>query len=327
MSHHFMQAPYFVELLNEHHQVISRQRFDALPIKIGRSYRNDLILEDPYVSPEHAMIEMNASGDIQMRDLGSENGVIYQKKRESTFILEDKTVLLGKTHIRLRHAGFQVADTVLANQKNLWGGLSLAILGVVMVGLSVLGSTWLAASEKFSTISALTAIALSLIAVLIWSGVWAFVSRMMRGHAFLGQHILIVACAIWLIDAWKLISTVFAYAFSFSFLTQYASHIVLYFVIVMVFCHLFIVKGKTTKGMIITCLTLALIGSSFILISNDERDGSLADKLYMPYLLNPAFRLSGDESLDTFFENAPSLKEKLEEARKEPVETGKGFSF
>jgi hypothetical protein len=327
MSDILITPPYFVELLNEHQQVISRQRFEALPIKIGRSYHNDFIVEDPYVSPEHAMIEMTESGAIQMRDLGSENGIIHYKKRENAFTLDDQIVLLGRSHVRVRHAGFQVANTLLSHQKTAWGGLSLAILGVAMIILSVFGSTWLATSEKFSTISALTAIALTLGAVLIWSGVWGFVSRIMRGHAHLGKHILIVACAIWLIDAWKLISATFAYAFSLSFLTQYASHIVLYIFVGMVFFHLLTLKGKTTQGMILTSLALAFVGSSFIFISNDERNGTFADNLYMPYLLNPAFRLSGDHSIDTFFEEANSLKAKLEEARKAPVESSKVFGF
>lgn len=48
---------------------------------IGRNPDNDIQLADPTVSSEHAVIEVGATGDCTIRDLGSTNGILFRGKR------------------------------------------------------------------------------------------------------------------------------------------------------------------------------------------------------------------------------------------------------
>ena len=63
-----------IELLHPHDQnVESRYVFDEGKASIGRSYANDIILDDPFVSPKHLTVSHNGAG-LFVTDLTSENG-------------------------------------------------------------------------------------------------------------------------------------------------------------------------------------------------------------------------------------------------------------
>jgi hypothetical protein len=55
--------------------VVREQVLRDLPVRVGRSPDNDVVLFDPSVSRAHAVIEADAAGDLVVRDLGSRNAV------------------------------------------------------------------------------------------------------------------------------------------------------------------------------------------------------------------------------------------------------------
>ena len=63
-----------VELLDRAGSVIARHRFDQLPVRLGRAYDNDVIVDDPFVAPSHVQIERREDGVLIARDLGTRNG-------------------------------------------------------------------------------------------------------------------------------------------------------------------------------------------------------------------------------------------------------------
>jgi hypothetical protein len=321
MTNRIAQAPYFIELLTRDQNLITRQRFEQLPITIGRGYNNDLILDDPYIAANHALIEMSATGEIVIRDLDSENGLVQQGKRQSQIKLDHHSIRLGHSILRFRHAGYQVEKALKDKASHRWEGWPPAIAGLLMITLSGLISVWLSSTAKLTAISAITSISYMLIAVLVWAGIWAFATRMMSGSGSrFGRHIFIVACAAVLLDSWELISTTLAYAFSLEFLTLYASHIGIAIAAGMIFFHLSTINDEHPKRFIISALVIALVSSSFVLISNYKNNGQLADNLYMTTLLPPALRLSGNMPVASFIENAKELKPKLDKIRQEPAD-------
>ena len=79
-----MMGPWFVELLARNGDVLQRQCVDKLPIRIGRDYGNDVILDDDYAAPSHAIVEPDAAGHLILRDLGSKNGIVVAGKTRVT---------------------------------------------------------------------------------------------------------------------------------------------------------------------------------------------------------------------------------------------------
>ncbi|HSR02283.1 MAG TPA: FHA domain-containing protein [Methylophilaceae bacterium] len=326
MNQDAIKPPYYIELLTRDKNLKARHRFEKLPIRIGRSYDNDLILDDPYVAANHALIEISEDGNLQICDLNSENGLVVNGKKQSQITLDNHVARLGHTNLRVRHAGSKVAKALVDKAAHRWEGWPPAITGLLLVFFSVLGSTWLNASESFSMISAIAVISLIVFLILLWCGGWAFATRMISGGSTrFGRHIFIVGCAIILIDLWNIASITLAYAFSLPFLTHYGSSMEVIIFAGMIFFHLMMINSQRAKRFINTSIIIAILGISSIFISNYQRSGILADSLYMTYLLPPPLRISGDMPVGQFITEANRLRPELEEARKKPANARRGL--
>lgn len=314
---HPHQAPYFVERLGRDHQVKSRHQFAQLPITIGRAYDNDCIIDDPHVSPHHAIIELADESDAPtLRDLGSHNGTNIHGEKQAHFALDTVDFTLGHTRLRFRHANSPVPAAITQVKQHPLQGWLAGIIGLILIGLSAFGSAWIEAIEKFSFLNATLDVGVAFLVILLWCGGWALATRTATGNnTKFGRHIFIVACAIICIDLWNIVSSTGAYALSWSFLTRYSSHIIAAIGAIMVYHHLKTMNPQHKKRFAMMSVCIAVLGSGFMFINNYQHKGYLADELYMPHLLSPKLRLSADESSATFMEQAKQLKQKVDKAR------------
>ncbi|MDB5748268.1 MAG: hypothetical protein JWP72_3116, partial [Massilia sp.] len=163
----------------------------------------------------------------------------------------------------------------------------------------------------------LLALAYGLGAGLVWSGLWAFGNRLFGRHARLGRHLFIFGCGIAALMLFRLVTSAVGYAWSIEVFTRYGSHVAILLVAGMVYFHLTTVKPEPRKRFAIICAALAVLGSGLVLISNDQRNGRLADELYMSVLLPPEMRATPDSSVDEFMEDVAAMKEKLDRERLE----------
>lgn len=93
-----------IELLPAHgHGVEKRYVFEEGMATIGRSYSNDIILDDPFVSPNHLSISRNGTG-IHVKDLASENGTRVNGETtlqdQGAKIASGDEISIGKTKLK-----------------------------------------------------------------------------------------------------------------------------------------------------------------------------------------------------------------------------------
>jgi Inner membrane component of T3SS, cytoplasmic domain len=315
-----MKAPFFVEVLHRNKEVRHRQQLHGLPIRIGRGYDNDIILDDPHTSAHHAIIDQTADNDLLLQDLDSQNGIIHKGRRQKELLLDGNTVFrLGHTNLRVRCADFPVADEIAASTFYNWEGWPPAVAGIALIiGLTV-ATTWLEDTEKFELIRYLIAVAVALGLGMAWCGLWSFANRLFGGNARLGRHLFILGCGFAALQTWSLLSGTIAYAFSCELFTRYGSHVEIAIIAAMIFHHLLHIKPYRSRLFIVTSVTLALLGSGFMLMINYNSSGRLADELYMHERLPPAVRLSADKPLSRFLGDAAGLKARVDEERTKAV--------
>ena len=77
-------------------------RLGGLPLSVGRGLTNDLILEDPYVDPQHARISIDEAGSPLIEDLGSVNGLVANDSRHRgrLSLQPGAEVRVGRTTLR-----------------------------------------------------------------------------------------------------------------------------------------------------------------------------------------------------------------------------------
>ncbi len=311
-----MSAPYFVETLARNGDVLHRHKVDALPIRLGRGYDNDFIVDDAHCAARHAIVEADEDGQLVMRDLGSKNGMVHRGKRTARLVVGGDTVVrLGHTTLRVRPADFPVPAEQLDRTRHSWEGGMPGLVGLFLIGVVSVFTVWLNDTQSFQLIRYLQALAYGVGASVVWSGAWAFANRLFGRHARLGRHLFIFGCGLAAITVFKLVSSALAYAFSFEALTRYGSHVAIMLAAGMLYFHLSTVKPNTSRRFAIVCVVLALLGSGLTLISNEQRSGRLGDELYMSVLMPPTMRVAKDHHVDEFMGNVNAMKAKLDAER------------
>ena len=315
-----MSAPYFVETLARNGDVLHRHQVNELPIRLGRSYDNEFILDDAFAAPSHAVIEAAEDGTLVLHDLGSKNGVIHRGKRCATLPVTGETVFrLGHTTLRVRAADYPVPPEELDRTLHSWEGALPGLAGLVMIGLFALFILWINDTQSFQLNRYLQVLAYGIGAGLVWAGAWAFANRLFGRHARLGRHLFNVGCGLMAVTLFKIVSSVLAYAFSLEALTRYSSHVAIAIAAGVVYFHLRTVKPHNTRRLRTLCVALALLGSGLSLISNDQRHGRLSDDLYMSVILAPSLRVSPDHSVDDYMRRVAALKPRLDIERTKKV--------
>ena len=308
-----MKGPWFIETLARNGDVLHRHRVESLPIRIGRGYDNDYILDDAYAAPSHAQVDAGPDGELVLRDLGTKNGVVHRGRRSARVPLDGNTVVrLGHTTLRVRAADFPVPQELRDRTMHGWEGALPGLVGAVLTALVALFTMWLADTQAYRPFRYLLALAYGLGAGLVWSGLWAFGNRLFGRHARLGRHLFIFGCGIAALMLFRLASSALGYAYSIEVFTRYGSHVAILLVAGMVYFHLTTVKPEPRKRFAVICAALAVLGSGLVLISNDQRNGRLADELYMSVLLPPEMRATPDASVEEFMEDVAAMKEELD---------------
>ncbi len=318
-----MNGPWFVETLARNGDVLHRHRIGALPIRLGRGYDNDVIVDDDHAAPRHAIVESGPQGELVMRDLGTRNGIVHRGRRVDTIALTGDTVVrMGHTSLRVRAADYRVPDELVDRTMHGWEGAVPGLAGLLLTAAVALFTMWLADAQAFQPLRYLLALAYGVGAALAWSGLWALGNRLFTGHAQLGRHLFIFGCGLVALTVYKIASSAIAYAWSLEALTRFGALVSAALVAGMVYFHLATVKPRLRGRLRAVSAALALLGAGLVLVANEQRHGRLADELYMSVLMPPELRASPDHSVDEFMANVGAMQQvlDLERTRKPPDE-------
>lgn len=188
-------ARLIIEVLNRIGHVSERFKYRTLPVKIGRSYANDLILSDLHISAEHAVIHEHDDGWI-VEDLDSINGV--QIKSHSTTptapnqLLSGDDLIIGRTHLRLYSPWHPVSPTHIIPTHEEFSKViakpHVTLLIVILALIALATNQQLTMTKDYSIAKLIAQSLPPLIAAVIWGGVWAFVGRVIKHKANFNVH-------------------------------------------------------------------------------------------------------------------------------------------
>ena len=314
-----MSLFYFVEILNHSGDVQARHKFSELPIRIGRSYSNDIILDDPHTAAEHALIELNADGKLRLRDLGSQNGLKLKGKSHSQTELDGDTIVqLGRTLIRIRDSQYLVSPEVSDSSHKHWQTWLMFGCAIVMICALSLSTSWLGDIANNKVSDYIMDMTKWLMSAAAWAGIWALANRVFSGTANFGRHLFIFSCGIVALDLLDHIYTFLGFAFSWEWFTYYQSHLQIVIVAITIYFHLRLINNKRAMLKVI-CASLAALSSGLILMGNYQSTNQYADNLYMSEVLPPAARISRNHSLTEFDQSIQQLKTDIDAEREKAL--------
>ena len=307
-----------LELVNRGRRVIQRYKMNAAVIRIGRAYDNDIILDEPHVSPHHAELRLDESGQWFIHDLNSTNGIRYEfgkPIRAPRIVSSGEVFSLGRAHLRLMSIQHPIPDTVpltkieslLVVLSNLW----------VVVGLTLLMVSWFAlraymeASAQSANSEIIQQVLMALLVVLVWAGLWGFFGRVLRHEArFLTQLSVVFLCAVGLTLVEYLGSLV-----GYNFLSLTAENVIVYagewflfgalfYLNLMIATHL-----RPIISMISGATLAALILCVPLLFHVFDEDNFSHRPNYVEVLRPPILKFTGSMDRSDFFERAPEIFE------------------
>ncbi|MCI0505085.1 MAG: FHA domain-containing protein [Gammaproteobacteria bacterium] len=187
-------AKIIIEEINRLGHVVSRHAFDQLPVAIGRGYQNDLILSDPFVSPEHIIIRDTEDGWL-VEDHGSENGVkfkLHSPASRPDRLTSGDDIILGRTRLRLYSPAHPVVKTLILPTKatlpQIIARPAVAATAVILALAILLLDEQLTAGKNTGIDKLLASTLPTFLFALAWAGVWTFVGRVITHRASFLPH-------------------------------------------------------------------------------------------------------------------------------------------
>ena len=316
-----MEAPIIIEILDRFGKVKERHKVSNFPLKIGRSYKNDIILDDNYVSPEHIEIILDGDGHILVNDLHSDNGMftLHPLVRHDILTMkENQRIRIGHTDIRVRSEDFKVKETFFDHGKpSEWHLLMTNVLFLPLIWALTTGI--LLADQYFATTSEahfneiLGAVLPVLIVIVVWTFIWSIVSKVVTHKFYFAYHGMFVGL---LVSGFYFIELAFEYL-EFIFPIDGLSDLLiifsdLAFAYLLFYGHLrqstHFTKRKTR---ITSAVTTAVIVGVAYLISYVNEPQYQSQPVYSDIMKPPVFVMKRSVSLDEFFTNTAEFVEPL----------------
>jgi len=312
-----MDEVIWIEVLSRHRAVLSRHRCTGRGIRIGRAYTNDVILDDPFVAPEHAYIARDDDGRLVVEDMGTANGIqaSHGRARLDRLALGDDTVFrIGHSYLRLRRTDHAVvAERQFGEQARAWPAI-VGLAAAVVAGAAA--SQWLGDyGEPKAVTYVVPALAVSC-AVAVWAALWSLVARIFVGQARFERNLTIALAGALAIETVRAAAAVGSFGLSWSALAGYTSIGFLCVVAATGFAHVRLVNPARSlaAGGAIAALVVVVAAVQLLVQSDDHRPPSL---LYVRNLMPPALRLAPVENEAAFFTGVETLRAKIDADRTE----------
>lgn len=185
-----------VEILDARGHVRARAHVASFPASIGRAFDNDVIVDDPYVSPHHCRLTEDDTGTLWVEDTGSRNGTRRSVRGEPEHrfaVASGGEVVLGRATLRIFNAGHAVPEALPWHRT----GISpLEVFSAPRVAASAAGVAALVFGARgyFGGVTRdvaeniITMPLATLLMTAIWAGVWALIGRMTHAGARFRAH-------------------------------------------------------------------------------------------------------------------------------------------
>ena len=198
-----------IEQLNRSGRVVERHRFGSSLVAIGRSYENNIIINDEYVDPFHLNVELMDDGSFTIHDKSSLNGVKLQKGHRITVsdtINSGDTIEFGRSHLRIIDPYHIVSpaerlsrtDKAL-NELTTWPFITLLVAAIFAKELWLLYGNTPGEFDLQKYSNGLINYGLSLLAYTV---AWSAIGRLLRGESRFFSHAICIMLA--LLSYWVL---------------------------------------------------------------------------------------------------------------------------
>jgi hypothetical protein len=301
-------------------QLLERFRTDAGQIRIGRAFDNDLILDDPYVSPHHLTLVQAGDGWL-VNDLGSLNGYHHgsRSEGEADYLHSGDRVRIGHTELYVYHERHVLpealpVDGAEARFAQLGGHRVWPVLILMALAL-FLSQAYFKSYGEFRWMANISSGLDGLLTVVVIAAFWALVGRLLRHRAAFLAHL-----SIWMIfgmlgvaGTWlaRLVAYNLSSGLAYTILDRGFGFVVQ---VIALWGSLLLATTLARKWRLITALGVSAAFLAFGLIGRVGADREFSSvPEYYGQLMQPLFRWAPPAAQDQVAMTVPRLVERVDE--------------
>lgn len=297
----------------------------SYPMSIGRAYSNDIVIDDPFMCPEHLRLE-NGNGDcVLVKNLSRVNGTVLErdaKKIEEVAFSHGLVLRAGKTRLVFNDGSQSVAPalTEASNQSTFSldhvGFVRMLIVFILSVVFAFIKQSWFKYHGDTPQIElklALMALGGHLLLFLPWAALWSFAGLIFLRRANYSAHLVIALLVAWCASIFSMVFDYLEFSFNSKALGLGG------FAVGAVCCFSLLVlhmnratRNSPRRNQVIAGTLMAVfcaLGGAFAYISSNEFSSRISPDMT---LKAPAFRLVSGSSIESFMADVSNLEADLQ---------------
>lgn len=318
-----MGAVMWIEVLARHGEVASRTRIEGTQARVGRAFDNDVIVDDPHVAPHHLLIRRAEDGTLVAEDLASVNGLYAEHGGDRVPQLRlDRApgLRIGRTVLRVHDAANAVAPELPLMRPRAhaaWAaGLAIAVGGALLL------VEWLGLTTERSWNAMLLPIVAFAAFVVLWSGMWALLSRLFFGQARYALQLRIALTGCLAFIAWDQAGEWLSYGLAWRELDEYASFGAWGLLAVLCYGHLLSIGPRRMPIAMGVIVALLAAGAAIQYASKAETRRVVGEPAALGVMKPPRFRIVPAATPERFLGATAATRRAVDEARKREPPSG-----
>jgi len=296
--------------------VLARHPVWRWPIRVGRGYEMDVILDDPFVASGHLEICEAPNGRFSVADLQSMNGMMVlpsRQKQSSAEIGAEDVVRVGHTQLRVRPRSFQVVAERPIRQARAGRRAVLFLALIAALVATFAWSAFVTTSHRDESVIVAISVLFMLAAAAVWIAIWSLVSRTVGGRANFAAHGVVACTGLLALEFWNTGTQYLAFGFDASWLETLALAGVAAIFAAMVFRHLRLVSRATRLAHAAVAGSVSTIAfGGAVLLTNLTATTNLGIQSHSESLKAPYFVMVSGITPAAFIDGADSLKREVD---------------
>lgn len=313
-------SEYFLEVVGRNEIVSERVSLDVGSVIIGRAYDCQIIIDDPYVCPQHIKVSLAENGELLIEDLDSVNGLSASRhgpKQTQILLRPGDDCYIGWTKLRYRCRSEKIAPARRDHShqfvfSSLQQPKLLAIL-IVIPFLVLLFNGWLEQVRQVEWYSLVVEPAYVYLILIVWAFVWSIVGKLLVHRALFFTHFAIAAAMVGITLSIEGVISYSLFMLNVDSLQASLQPVTGFLTIAaMLYAHLHFASRANRKGQLVAVITISALVTVYSAYNvYEDSDEFSSYPKYIAFLKPPVFVIGSLQTTDEFYSDMSAIEREL----------------
>lgn len=318
-------SDYFLEIVDRSGVVRERVSLDESSKIIGRAYDCQVIVDDPYVCPQHVKVTLAENGELLVEDVGSVNGLSADRhgsKHAQLKLKPGDDCFIGWTKLRYHSRSEKVAPTRRDHSRQLVLSALLQpkflALIIIFPFFQLLYSTWLEQAREVELYTLLLTPATVYLVLVVWASFWSVMGKLLVHRAMFFTHLAIVSAMTGLTTLVEGTTAYSVFIFDADVMKNTVLYVTGFFITAAtIYAHLHFASRGKPRGQAITAMFVSMIILMLsAYVEMEDKNQFSSSPRYSATIKSPMFVIGTVKTTDDFFLSLDGIEDEVNVLKK-----------